>query len=54
MFHIFRLLLGLALYSLPAFSNAQEKFIASYAGFAGISGASLGCKGFWLSGKIWR
>ena len=47
-------LLWLTLLFLPERLAAQEKYIASYAGFAGISSASVGCEGFWFHGKIRR
>src|SRR5215204_740593 len=43
---IFRLVLTLVLYLLPAFGNAQEKFIASYAGFAGFQAPLWAAKDF--------
>ena len=51
MFCIFRFVLTLVLYSLPAFSNAQEKFIASYAGFAGFQAPLWAAKDFGFLAK---
>ena len=51
MIGVFSLLLSLVLYSLPAVSNAQEKFIASYAGFAGFQAPLWAAKDFGFLSK---
>ena len=48
---VFRVLPALVLYFLPAFSNAQEKFIASYAGFAGFQAPLWAAKDFGFLAK---
>src|SRR5918999_1824477 len=51
MFRMIRLLLSLAFFSLPAFSIAQEKYIASYAGFAGFQAPLWAAKDFGFLAK---
>jgi ABC-type nitrate/sulfonate/bicarbonate transport system substrate-binding protein len=51
MFRMIRLLLSLAFCSLPAFSIAQEKYIASYSGFAGFHAPLWAAKDFGFLAK---
>ena len=51
MISMFGLVLALVVYLLPALSNAQEKFIASYAGFAGFQAPLWAAKDFGFLSK---